>query len=86
MAHFEDTSETPDPTVRVVGVNATGALAYVDGVRVRIRARSAPLTPLWVCDADPSDGRTACEHIAALARTPAPSLPRQEGPPPHEQP
>lgn len=46
-------------------------LALVDGVRVRIRPRGRHLPPLWLCDAHPGDGRTACEHVAALADTPA---------------
>ena len=57
-------------TVRVIGVNPTGALAFVDGVRVRIRARDT-MPPLWICDQhgrgeDPQQ----CTHTAALAATP----------------
>lgn len=62
---------TSHPTaVHVVGVNPTGVLAFVDGTRVRIRVRDRP-PPLWLCDDHPElDGRTGCEHIAALADTP----------------
>lgn len=48
-----------------------GVLAFVGGVRVRVKPR-AGRPPTWRCDAHPTKyGRTSCPHIAALAATPA---------------
>lgn len=60
------------PDVRVEAITRGHVLAYVDGVRVRIRSRRN-LPPLWLCDEHPGDGRTGCEHVAALADTPIPT-------------
>lgn len=55
-----------------------GVLAYVGDPEVRVRVKPRNMRPaLWRCDAHPSDGRTSCEHIAALAATPIPDEMRQ---------
>lgn len=61
--------DEPDPLeVIVVGCTRDELLAFVDGVRVRIRARRNP--PRWLCDAHrDQSGRVSCEHIEALADT-----------------
>lgn len=62
------TTELPEPpTITVLHCTPRGALAYVDGVRVRIRTRVYRY-PRWLCDEHYDvGGRTACWHIAALA-------------------
>ena len=68
----DDLDDLPGPVLVAVAVPAA-LVAFVDGVRVRVRRRNRAL-PAWRCDAHPSsDGRTSCPHIEAVARaTPDP--------------
>ena len=68
----EHLDELPGPVVVAVAVPAA-LVAFVDGVRVRVRRRARAL-PAWRCDAHPSsDGRASCPHIEAVAQaTPDP--------------
>jgi len=63
----DDLDDLPGPVLVAVAVPAA-LVAFVDGVRVRVRRRNRAL-PAWRCDAHPSDGRTSCEHVEALAQT-----------------
>jgi len=67
----DDLDDLPGPVLVAVAVPAA-LVAFVDGVRVRVRRRNRAL-PAWRCDAHPSDGRTSCPHIEAVAQaTPDP--------------
>ncbi len=63
--------------VQVIRWGDGGALAYVDGVRVRIRTRATG-PAVWLCDGHPDlPGRQGCEHTEALAAHPADPRDRQ---------
>ena len=56
--------------VRVAGWNPKSAVAFVDGIRVRVRRREFDV--LWLCDDCGKQPETpTCPHAIAFAATPA---------------
>lgn len=49
--------------------NDSGALAFVDGTRVRIKRNTTAVR--WICAEHGEGSENHCEHTAALAASPA---------------